>query len=96
MHPLPQFFVLRAGEPDPEAPSVGAKVHVVGRPGQYVVLRVDKHRRMVDLLGCDGLRAVDESVPFADIRKDQAADGEVTLVRARIPRSKGAPGPSDA
>lgn len=86
MAEIQRLFVLRCGPEPVETPSIGARVHISGREGAFLVLRVDAEKRIADLVPENGLHLVEESVPFDQIQVDSPAHGPVTYVRLRRKR----------
>jgi len=49
-------------------PKVGEMVRLAGRPGLFLVTRVDRNERVVDLMQKAGRHELNENVPFSSIR----------------------------
>jgi hypothetical protein len=49
-------------------PRVGEMVRLDGRHGLYVVMRVDRHHKVADLIHKGALREFEENVPFSAIQ----------------------------
>jgi hypothetical protein len=48
----------------PEAPRIGQHVRIDGRPGVYVVLRLDMKRFAADLMLTTGNHEIEENIPY--------------------------------
>lgn len=83
MAEIQRLFVLRCGPEPTETPMIGARVHVTGREGAFLVLRSDPERRIADLVPENGLHLVEESVPFEQIRVESGIHAPITYVRVR-------------
>lgn len=68
MSPPVVSVVIKCRDWKTSGPKMGQRVRVEGREGVFVVVRLDRSRRIADLMQAAGTHAIEHELPFDSIR----------------------------